>query len=170
VDSARRASKRPCAREAKGTATINTLKVAGRSAPPGNHAQETSLFEVPISEIIKIAPTNANAWSNRCLLNILSDLGTAALGDCNESLRLRPNHLPTMERRALVYFRIGKLNEAIAGFNAALELDPKRADSLYGRGVSRIKNGDVKGGNADIVEAKSIEANVAERHMRFGLK
>lgn len=46
---------------------------------------------------------------------------------------------------------------AIADFEAALVVDPKMAQALYGRGLARIGSGDVARGNADIAAARAIE-------------
>jgi hypothetical protein len=51
-----------------------------------------------------------------------------------------------------------------------LKLDPKYVDSLYGRGIAKLRKGDTSGGNADIAAAKAIKPGVVEDFTRYGVK
>jgi regulator of sirC expression with transglutaminase-like and TPR domain len=59
--------------------------------------------------------------------------------------------------------------QAIADYEAALKVDPKQAASLFGRGVARLRMGDVAGGNADIAAAIAIDNTIAERLAKRGV-
>ena len=59
---------------------------------------------------------------------------------------------------------------AIADFDAALELVPDNASSLYGRGLARLKKGDTAGGNADIKAAQAIKADIADQLARYEVR
>jgi Flp pilus assembly protein TadD len=63
-----------------------------------------------------------------------------------------------------------RLDDAVRDFDAALELAPKTASSLYGRGVAKIRRGDTAGGNADVAAAKAIQANITEEMAGYGIK
>ena len=41
--------------------------------------------------------------------------------------------------------------------------------SLYGRGVVKLRQGDLEGGNADIATATAIQANIADEFARYGV-
>ena len=51
-------------------------------------------------------------------------------------------------------------------YDEALKLGPKRAYSLYGRGLAKLNKGDAAGGEADIAAAKAIQADIAEEFPR----
>src|SRR5262249_54116331 len=51
---------------------------------------------------------------------------------------------------------------------AALRLDPKRAASLYGRGLAKSRKGDVGPGNKDIAAATTIRSDVADLFTKLG--
>jgi tetratricopeptide (TPR) repeat protein len=68
-----------------------------------------------------------------------------------------------------VQLKLGAFDRAIADYSAALAQKPKDADSLYGRGVAKLKLGDTAGGNADIVAAKALEADIAETYIGYGI-
>jgi tetratricopeptide (TPR) repeat protein len=60
-----------------------------------------------------------------------------------------------LEARALVYLKLGQLDKAIADYDAALKTNPELAGPLYGRGMAKLRTGDVAGGDADTASAKA---------------
>ena len=70
----------------------------------------------------------------------------------------------------MINLKYGQPGKAIADYDAALRINPKLASSLYGRGIAKIKNDNAAGGNLDIVEAKSIQANIAEEFAAYGIR
>jgi hypothetical protein len=62
------------------------------------------------------------------------------------------------------------LGKAIADYDAALRVEAKRANSLYGRGIAKIRNDNATGGNRDIVAAKSIQADIADEFAGYGIR
>jgi Flp pilus assembly protein TadD len=65
--------------------------------------------------------------------------------------------------------RIGQLQRAVADYDAALQLSPRKASSLYGRGIAKLRAGDT-GGHADIADAKAIDSRIAEEFARYGVR
>jgi Flp pilus assembly protein TadD len=74
-----------------------------------------------------------------------------------------------LDSRGLTNIRLGNYGAAINDYDAALGINPTMAGSLYGRGVARIKSGNLSEGNADIAEAMKLEPNVTERMARSGI-
>jgi tetratricopeptide (TPR) repeat protein len=66
--------------------------------------------------------------------------------------------------------KLGRFGDAIENFNAALEIDPKFANSLYGRGLAKLAKGDREGADADMAAAKAIKADITEYLARHGIK
>jgi tetratricopeptide (TPR) repeat protein len=64
----------------------------------------------------------------------------------------------------------GRLDAAIADYDAALRRDPKIAESLYGRGIARQRKGDTAGGDADIAAAKAVKPDIAEVMAKYGVR
>ncbi len=60
------------------------------------------------------------------------------------------------------YLKLGKFDDAIVDYNAALKINPKIATSLYGRGIAEFKKSDTTDGNADIAAAKAIRSDIAD--------
>lgn len=61
----------------------------------------------------------------------------------------------------MILFKLARYEEAIADYDSALALEPKRALSLYGRGMAKNRTGHVESGAADIEEAVGIKAEIA---------
>src|SRR3546814_13378359 len=67
----------------------------------------------------------------------------AVLKDCTRAVELGNNAAAVLDSRAMVFFRLGRLDEARADLDAALQLSPGMPASLYMRGIIRAR-GDAK--------------------------
>ena len=65
---------------------------------------------------------------------------------------------------------MGRFADAIADYDAALAIEPKKADSLYGRGLAKLKQDDVAGGDADVAAAKAIRPGIVAEFVRYGVQ
>ncbi len=106
----------------------------------------------------------ARPLNNRCGARAL--MGTElslALDDCNASLRLAPMNGTTFGNRATIYLRMGRLDNAIKDYDAALAAKGRDAGwLLFGRGLAKIRRGSEAEGQADI--AASLAINKALPH------
>ncbi len=89
--------------------------------------------------------------------------------DCTQSLRLRPNFAATLDTLGFVYLKLGRFDQAIATYNAALKIELKSVYSLYGRGIAELKTGNTAAGQADIAASKAIK-DVAAEMAGYGVK
>jgi tetratricopeptide (TPR) repeat protein len=71
--------------------------------------------------------------------------------------------------RGTAYLKLGQFDPAIADYDAALQLSAKKASSLYGRGIAKLRTGNTSGNN-DIAAAKAIDPAVADEFNRFGVR
>jgi hypothetical protein len=62
--------------------------------------------------------------------------------------------------RAFLYMRLGFFRTAILDYDAALDLEPKNALFLFGRGTAKFGAGDAEGGDADLAAARALDAKV----------
>jgi tetratricopeptide (TPR) repeat protein len=108
--------------------------------------------------------------NNRCWIRAKwgHDL-EAALADCNESLRLKPDGLEALDSRGLVQLRLGQLDKAIADYDAVLARDPNKAESLFGRGLAKLRKGLKAEGEADIAAAGKIDPRVQPAFAALGV-
>lgn len=92
-----------------------------------------------------------------------------ALSDCNEAIRKGVRNSASYEARALTYLRLGKYEESIDDYSEALDLQPKNARLLYGRGLAEIRQGQKEKGDASIKAATALDAGVAATYSKIGL-
>jgi hypothetical protein len=55
-------------------------------------------------------------------------------------------------------------------YDAALQINPRRASSLYGRGMAKLKTGNSTDATRDIAAAKALQPNIAEEFATFGIR
>ncbi|MGH8169932.1 MAG: tetratricopeptide repeat protein [Steroidobacteraceae bacterium] len=116
------------------------------------------------------------ALADRCgseaMANVDVDRG---LGDCNRALRIMPKAAParaaavTLSNRGFVYLRLGKPDDALADFAAALKRQPDLPLALYGRGLAERRKGLKAQGQADLAAAAASSPGLTQRLASFGL-
>jgi tetratricopeptide (TPR) repeat protein len=112
---------------------------------------------------------NPARLSNRCFARAIVGQLDGALADCNRSLDMRAKSAVVHGRRGLAYLKMNKLDDAMDDFNAALDINARQALSLYGRGLVKLRKGDTAGGNADVNNAKSQRAEIADEFIKYGV-
>ena len=73
------------------------------------------------------------------------------------------------DSRGLVLLRLGRYEDAIASYDAALKGTPGRSVSLYGRGVAKRLKGDTGAGDADLKAALELNAHAATAYADMGI-
>ena len=119
-----------------------------------------------------VDPRMPIALSARCKARAMlgQDLA-AALKDCNAAISRggKPQNPDFLDNLALVRFRLGDYDKSLGAYDAALQIRPKSAWTLYGRGLAKLKKNDRSGGDADIAAAIAVAPGVAEAYRRMGL-
>lgn len=96
------------------------------------------------------------------------DLDTA-LSDCQRANALLPNYGAILDSLGFVQLRLGRLGDAIASYDKALEATPGIAQALYGRGIARLRQGDKAKGEVDLAAAARLDSNVADEFRQAGI-
>jgi tetratricopeptide (TPR) repeat protein/predicted aspartyl protease len=174
------------AQDARSEVIIADLDAASR-AVPSNDASRLALGELyqsagnataSIAEFTKFIDSHnrdevelAEAFNGRCWTRALAGRELEqALDDCDRAVRRRRDDASYYDSRGLVHLRMGHYDKAIGDYDAALRLNPKIAWSLYGRGIAKVRKGDVAGGQADIAAAAALDADIAEDAARYDIK
>jgi Tfp pilus assembly protein PilF len=82
------------------------------------------------------------------------DRASAAL---KEALRLSPANAQALALRGFLLAARNKTREAIASFNNAMAVDSTLGNAWLGRGLCRIRHGDLRGGQEDLLVAATLE-------------
>jgi tetratricopeptide (TPR) repeat protein len=119
---------------------------------------------------IALDPNFGLAYNNRCLARAIAgkDL-LQALADCDVALKLLPSNLDVRDTRGFIYLKLGDPALALNEYNAALERDPNRTTALFGGGLAKIRNGDIKGGEGDQAAARTLNPEIDKQFAFYGL-
>ncbi len=123
-----------------------------------------------LDEAIAAAPGNPALLNSRCWVRATHNVAIdQALKDCTSAVELSSSAAGILDSRAMVYFRMGKLDAALVDLDAALRASPEQSGSLYMRGIigRRTK---AKDADAYLVAARMIEPRIDERFARYGIK
>lgn len=109
---------------------------------------------------------NARCW----YLGLRNTALDTALADCNKAIELDSDPAMYMDSRALVYFRSGRLKEAMADYEAALAAEPEQTASLYMASIVADRMGDKGKAAALSKAAKTVYPDVGHFYAQFGIK
>ena len=117
------------------------------------------------------------ALSGRCGSEAAANVDVdRALEDCTQAGHLMPANAPVQARavlrsnRGLALLREGRLDEALADFDAALELQPEFPLARYARGLVELKKGLRTKGETDLAAARAQAPALAAHLTSWGLK
>lgn len=122
-------------------------------------------------EALRISPRFELAFKNRCWARAATNTELeGGLRDCNEALSLNAGDGNSLENRAFLNYRLGRLEAALDDIAAALRTNPRRAYTIHLRGLVKRKQGNNAGASADFAEAKALTPNAEIELTRLGFR
>jgi len=119
--------------------------------------------------VIERDPQSVAAYNGRCYtLALIGDAGHA-LDDCNRALVLAPNTPYILDSRAYAFLRAGDFPRAAADYDLIVQIEPKNAPALYGRGIARLRLGRRQDGEQDLAAARAADAAIDAEMQKIGL-
>jgi len=91
-----------------------------------------------------------------------------ALDALDQSLTLAPRNAQALALKGFLFAAQNRTGEAIGWFNQALAVDSALGNAWLGRGLCRIRRGDVAGGREDLLVAAALEPQRAELRSYLG--
>jgi tetratricopeptide (TPR) repeat protein len=123
-----------------------------------------------LDDAVAAHPGNPSLLNSRCWLKGTWKLALdTALKDCTRAIELSDNPAPALDSRAMVYFRLGRTEEALGDLNAALDSEPDMAAALYMRGVIRKAAGQA-GSDGDLAGARMMSPRIDTEYGKWGIK
>lgn len=108
---------------------------------------------------------NAKCWYLG-IWNMVSD----RLADvCTTAVEKAASPPPVLDSRAMAYYRLGRLQDALKDLETALAVNPELTPSLFMRGVVRRALGD-NAGERDIAAALARQPSLERTYGRYGIK
>lgn len=105
-----------------------------------------------------------------CWSEVTNDvLLESALDDCRQALRKDPNNAAAGESLAMVLLKLGKLPEALAAYNKALDRNPKSGDEYMGRAFVYARMHDPVHARADADRARKLRPDIDSQFASYGL-
>lgn len=124
-----------------------------------------------LDKLIVASPGKPNLLNSRCWLRGTRNTALdAALKDCTKGIELAESPSSIYDSRAMVYYRMGRMEDALADLNAALDVAPDQVASLYLRGIVRKRMGDAAGSETDLVAARLMSPRIDEDYAKYGIK
>lgn len=84
----------------------------------------------------------------------------AALSILDRVIEVHPHYAEAWNKRATVYFMIGRYNDSLSDIEKVLELEPRHFGALSGLGMIKRQQGDLAGARAAFEEALSFNPHM----------
>lgn len=131
---------------------------------------DTDAAVAVLDEALTKSPGSPALLNTRCWIRGTRNIALeAAIKDCTKAIELSDDASSVLDSRAMAYFRMGRMEDALADLNAALKVDPEQAASLYLRGIIRRATGAAKLGDLDIAGAKLMWPPIEAKYRRYGI-
>jgi tetratricopeptide (TPR) repeat protein len=93
----------------------------------------------------------------------------SALADCDRALAMVAEQPNALAAQALILLRLDRLDDALAGYDHALRINPNFSDALWGRAIAWARKGDKTKSAADQEAARKWNPYVETEFVRGGL-
>lgn len=134
-------------------------------AKAGNAALADKEFAAYRSAATTGSMLNVSCWE-KATANVALQ---SALADCDAALAKSPKSYATLDSRAFVLMRLGRLPEAIEAYDKALAGNAPGPSSLYGRAVAESRSGQVEKAKADRAAALRANPDVGAEFEAYGV-
>jgi tetratricopeptide (TPR) repeat protein len=133
----------------------------------GDANEALKLLDTAIQE----KPGSPSLLNARCWLKGTRSVSIdTAIKDCTSAIELADSSVQAMDSRALVWFRLGRYDDALRDLDAVLAQEPGMAASRYLRAVVLGKLARPTEGARDLALARRIYPSIDTRYARYGLK
>lgn len=124
-----------------------------------------------LDEAIAARPGDPDLLNARCWAKGTGNLALdTALIDCTKAMQLSESPAPILDSRAMVYYRLGKFEDALGDIDAALQSAPELVPSQFMRGVILNRLGRKEAGQAQIDQAQRKDPTIVATYGKYGIK
>lgn len=135
---------------------------------------EHGKVDAALSELDRLnldKPGTPSLLNERCWLKGTQNIELpSALKDCTSAIELSESSTTILDSRALVWFRMGRYEEALQDLDAVLLQAPGFAESRFLRSIVYARLGKAKEAATDLAVARRMSPSVERKYARFGLK
>ncbi len=114
---------------------------------------------------------NVTVLAARCHVRAMANIELpAALRDCNQAPEYGSGDEGAMLARGLAHLRLERWAEPAADFGQVVAWNPRDAPALYGRGITRLRQGDRENGERDLAAARRYAFDIAHDFEAIGIR
>lgn len=123
-----------------------------------------------LDEAIAARPGDPALLNARCWAKGTGNLALdTALIDCTKAMQLSDSPAPILDSRAMVYYRLGKYEDALGDIEAALQSAPDLIPTRFMRGVVLNRLGRKEAGQAEIAQAQRKDPTILATYGKYGI-
>jgi len=123
-----------------------------------------------LTDLVADTPNNGEVLNSKCWFMGTWEVSVSdAIPVCTKAVENSENTAMALDSRALAFLRNGRLEEALADAEAALELNPEQNETLLLRGLIQRQLGRAQGEN-DIASAIARSPSIARKYRRWGFE
>ncbi len=111
----------------------------------------------------------AEFYFQRGLIYMARQGADEAKADFDRTIQLKPKFAPSYMMRGLISYHGGSFSEAQSFFDNAAKNRTGYSQAIFARGVAKKRNGDDKGGDKDLAEARAMSGHVDDDCKKLGL-
>jgi len=133
----------------------------------GDAAEAVKLYDGLIAE----KPGSPQLLNGRCWVKGTRSVAVdTALKDCTEAIELMQNSAPALDSRAMVWYRLGRYEDALRDLDAVLAASPGMAASRYMRAVVLARLHRDSDAAKDLLLARRLSPSIDRTYARYGIK
>ena len=155
--------------------TTNNYQFASEYLAASYFAQSRALGDMSLRQALdfarkatELSPQSGFAWERAAELEFSFGQTDRALKALDKSLALAPRNAQALTLKGFVLAACDEPRKAIVSFDDALTVNSSLANAWLGRGLSRIRLGDKRGGREDLLTAAALEPQRAELRSYLG--
>ncbi len=157
------------------TLSASNAPLASELLAASYYEQSRNVRQRSLENALKLArqavaqsPDFAFGWAHVAELEFSFGNTGPALDALEKSLALAPRNAQSLALQGFLRSAKGQTTEAIASFNRALEVDAALGNAWLGRGLCRIRQGDIATGREDLLIAAALEPQRAALRSYLG--
>ncbi len=150
---------------------LESIQTASEAMAESYYQQSRSNLEAArdaARRAVALSPQNGYAWTRLGELEFSFGRSSRALEALEQGLKLTPRNAQAHALHGFVLSSQSRIREAQYAFNRAVKLDGALGNGWLGLGLTKIKQGDVAAGRADIQTAATVEPLMGVFHSYLG--
>ena len=124
-----------------------------------------------VNKLLEADPNDPDLLNQKCWTQGIRQIEIdTALSVCTRAVELSENSIAALDSRALLYFRLGRMEDALNDLNTVLDADPALPESRYMRSLVYTRLGRKAEAASDMAIAQRLAPIIREYYDRFNIK